>query len=99
MRMKAGTVGGFGEFLGSNYLPFGKVLAWVITLFELIGGIALILDFRKKWIAYAFMFEIAMGIILVHVKNGWFVVGHSTGGVEYSLLLIASLWVTSSKSD
>ena len=94
MRMRAGTVGGFGEFLESNHLPFGVGIAWFITLFELTGGLALILDFRKKWIAYIFMIEITMGIIMVHARQGWFVVGHSTGGIEYSLLLLASLWVT-----
>ena len=31
-----------------------------------------------------------MGIIMVHAGNGWFVVGGSTGGKEYSVLLIIS---------
>jgi putative oxidoreductase len=30
-----------------------------------------------------------MGIILVHAKEGWFVVGAGRNGVEYSVLLIA----------
>jgi putative oxidoreductase len=29
-----------------------------------------------------------MGIVLVHARNGWFVVGYSDGGAEYSTLLI-----------
>lgn len=95
MRIRAGTVDGFGEFLGSKSIPLGHLVAWGITLFELIGGLFLILDFRKKWIALVFMVEIATGIVLVHAPQGWFVVGHSTGGVEYSLLLLASLWGTS----
>jgi putative oxidoreductase len=28
---------------------------------------------------------------LVHAKNGWFVVGHQSGGVEYSVLILFSL--------
>ncbi len=87
-------MGGFGDFLGSNFIPFGTLIAWGITLFELAGGLLLMLDVRKKWIAYIFMIEITMGIILVHARQGWFVVGHSTGGIEYSLILLASLWVT-----
>lgn len=55
MRMRAGTAGGFGEFLESNFLPLGNGIVWFITLFELTGGLALILDFRKKWIAYIWL--------------------------------------------
>ncbi|MDZ4709548.1 MAG: hypothetical protein SH818_14205 [Saprospiraceae bacterium] len=40
------------------------------------------------------MVEITMGILLVHARQGWFVVGHSTGGIEYSLLSFARLRVT-----
>jgi putative oxidoreductase len=72
----------------------GVFIAWGITLFESIGGLFLILDMKTKWIARVFMVEIGMGIILVHARQGWFVVGHDTGGIEYSILLLASLWVT-----
>ncbi len=32
-----------------------------------------------------------MGIILVHAPNGWYVVGPGAGGVEFNVVLIASL--------
>lgn len=35
IRIQAGTVGGFGDFLVSNHFPFATILAWGITLFEL----------------------------------------------------------------
>jgi len=38
------------------------------------------------------------GIVLVHFKNGYFVVGHGQGGVEYSLLILAVLVVLYSKA-
>jgi putative oxidoreductase len=38
-----------------------------------------------------------MGIVLVHAQNGWFVVGPSTGGVEYSILLLLALIVIASR--
>lgn len=34
------------------------------------------------------IFILVMGIILVHFKEGWFVVGGGRNGVEYNLLLI-----------
>ena len=30
-----------------------------------------------------------MGIILVHLREGWFVVGGGRNGVEYSVLLVS----------
>lgn len=34
-----------------------------------------------------------MGIILVHRYDGWFVVGGGRNGMEYSVLLISSLFI------
>jgi uncharacterized membrane protein YphA (DoxX/SURF4 family) len=46
------------------------------------------LGYFVKWICVAFIIELTRGIYLVHLANGWFVVGASTGGMEYSTLLI-----------
>lgn len=91
MRLSAGAVNGFGEFLNSKGFLIGPAIAWFLTLFEIIGGLSMAAGYFVKWIAAIFIIEIAMGIILVHAKNGWFVVGHQLNGVEYSVLLIFSL--------
>ena len=91
MRLNAGTVNGFGEFLNSKGFMIGPAIAWFLTIFEIVGGLAMAAGLLVKWIAAIFIIEIAMGIILVHAKNGWFVVGHQSGGVEYSVLIIFSL--------
>ncbi len=91
MRLSAGTVNGFGEFLNSKGFLIGPAIAWFLTLFEIVGGLILAAGYFVKWIAAVFIIEIAMGIILVHAKNGWFVVGAQLNGVEYSVLLIFSL--------
>jgi len=46
-----------------------------------------------RWIAAIFITELLVGIFLVHLQNGWFVVGATQGGMEYSVLLIISLLV------
>jgi putative oxidoreductase len=90
-RIAYGTVGGFGEFLGSQGFPLGFNVAWGITLFEIIGSVLLAAG-RYVWmIALAFAVELAIGIALVHWKEGWFVVGHGRNGFEFSAVLIASL--------
>ena len=89
-RISNGTIGGFGEFLGSQGLPLGFYLAWAITIFELVGSVLLAAGFYAWIIALLFALHLGVGIAMVHWKQGWFVVGAGSGGMEYSVLLIAS---------
>lgn len=89
-RISSGTVDDFGSFFGSHGIPLGFYLAWVVTLFELIGSVLLAVGFYTWIIALLFVLELAAGIAMVHWKQGWFVVGAGTNGMEYSALLIAS---------
>jgi len=91
-------VGGFGGFLDSQGFPAGTIVAWGITLFEIAGGLLMALGRYTRWIAAAFALELTMGILLVHAKNGWFVVGGGSNGVEYSVLLITCMIVIAAQS-
>ena len=82
---------GFGQFLTSKGFPFGTVLAWGITIFELIGAPLLALGVATRIVAVIFIVELVFGIALVHWPEGWFVVGAGRNGYEYSFLLIISL--------
>jgi len=93
MRLSVGTVGGFGEFLNSKGFLIGHAIAWFLTIFEIAGGLLLAAGYFVRWIAAIFIIEHCFGIILVHAPNGWFVVGHQSGGVEYSVLIIFSMLV------
>lgn len=76
----------FDGFLSS--LGFPPYSAWVITLFEIMGALLLM---GNRWvmpISILFILQLLMGIILVHGREGWFVVGAGRNGVEYSVLLI-----------
>jgi len=79
----------FGIFLQQIGLP--PVTAWVLTIFEIVGSILMIVNRWSGIMALAFIAELIAGIVLVHGKFGWFVVGHSYNGVEYSIALINSL--------
>jgi putative oxidoreductase len=96
MRLSAGTVNNFGEFLNNKGFMIGVAIAWFLTIFEIIGGLAMAAGYFVKWIAAVFMIEILMGIILVHAQHGWFVVGHQLNGIEFSVLLIFSLLLIAS---
>ena len=90
-RLLNGTVGGFGGFIGSWGFPAGAVVAWAITVTEVLGGVSLAVGYGVRTLAAWFIVQIATGIVMVHAANGWFVVGAGRNGVEYSVLIIASL--------
>lgn len=84
-----GTSGMF-ESLG---IPLPLVAAWGVALLETFGGLALILGLFTTPVAILFAIHMLTGIVLVHIPNGFYVVGPGQGGVEFNLLLIASMLV------
>lgn len=74
-----------------GFAPFGVFLAWSIKLSHVIAAILLIINKYVKWAGFVTIFVLLMGIILVHFKEGWFVVGGGRNGVEYNFLLIVVL--------
>lgn len=87
-RIYLGIVDGFGEFLTLQSFPLGFYLAWALTLFEVIGGIALALGYFVPVLALVFAAHLLAGVYLVHLKEGWFVVGAGRNGAEFSAVLI-----------
>lgn len=87
-RLYANSVGGFGEFLDSKGFIGGVFIAWLITCVDVLGGAAFALGYSKNLLSGWFSFLLFMGILLVHLPNGWFVVGYQSGGMEYNVLLI-----------
>ena len=88
----------FGVFLSNRGLPLGLELAWIVTIVETVGGIALAGGVAVPYLALWFAVELLVGIALVHARLGWFVVGPHTGGMEYSVVLIAAMLVVASAS-
>jgi putative oxidoreductase len=89
-RIQADAVAPFGDFLNAKGFPLGFYLAWAITVFEIVGGTILALGFFAPVLALIFAAQLVTGIVLVHAKDGWFVVGLGRNGMEYSVLLIVS---------
>ena len=91
VRVYNNTLPGFGDFLDGKGFPLGFYLAWAVTLFELVGGILMFLRYLVRVFCIGEMIILITGIITVHGENGWFVVGRSLNGVEYSIVLITIL--------
>ena len=91
VRIYNNTLPGFGDFLYEKGFPLGFYLAWTVTLFELVGGILMFLRLFVMVFCIGEMIILITGIITVHGENGWFVVGRSLNGIEYSIVLITIL--------
>lgn len=78
-------------FFGQLGIPLPTIMAWFVTLLEFFGGIALILGLLVPILASLFSIEMLVALLLVHLPNGWYVVGPGQGGVEFNVLLIAGL--------
>ena len=71
-----------------GFAPFGVPLAWAIKLSHLAAAACLIFEKYVKWACIVTIMVMLGGIILVHFKEGWFVVGGGRNGVEYNFLII-----------
>lgn len=74
-----------------GFAPFGLYIAWAIKLSHVLCAIFLILDRYVKWAAIITIPILVAGIILIHFKEGWFVVGGGRNGMEFNFLLICVL--------
>lgn len=91
-RLSAGLVEPFGLWLDSLGFPFGYGWAMAVTLYELVGPTLML---ARRWTSLAALghaFILTLGLILVHLPAGWFVVGGGRNGMEYSVLLIVALF-------
>jgi len=85
------SISGFAELLDQKGFLFGFYLAWVVTIFELAGGVLMFLRQFVKMFCIGEIIILITGIVLIHWKKGWFIDEISIGGIEYSVVLISIL--------
>jgi putative oxidoreductase len=90
-KLFVGGIGGTEQFFASLGIPMAGLAAWFIAFLEFGGGIALLLGWMTSALSVLFVAHMITGIVLVHSTQGWFVVGPGSGGIEYSMVLIAGL--------
>lgn len=79
-----------GPFLASHGIAQGQLIAWIVTVLELVGGPLLVANIGTRWIALAFFFISAGSALLVQAHTGWWVAEHGDGGMEFSVVLCAT---------
>jgi putative oxidoreductase len=73
-------------FLGQLGVPIPSVSAVLLTFVEFLGGAALLLGLVTGWAALLLAIDMLAALILVHIKNGFFL----PDGVEYPLTLLVA---------
>lgn len=88
-----GDVNAFGNlYLNAvGFAPIGVLLAWLIKISHVVAALLLLMNRYVKLASIVTIFILIMGIIMVHFKEGWFVVGGGRNGVEFNFLLIFAL--------
>ncbi len=71
-----------------GFAPMGVLLAWAIKLSHVVSAFCFLFEKYVKWAAIVTIIILVMGIIMVHFKDGWFVVGGGQNHIEFNFLLI-----------
>ncbi len=74
-----------------GFAPFGLAIAWGIKISHIVTAILLLIDKYVKPAAILTILILVIGIFMVHLPEGWYVVGGGRNGVEFNFLLIAVL--------
>jgi len=83
---------GFGGYLaGQGFGSLGLAMAWVIKLSHVVAAACIVTRKWEMWPVLLTMVILVAGIFMVHLPNGWFVVGGGFNGIEFNLLLISAL--------
>ena len=80
----------FGRFYLNEvgFSPIGIPLAWAIKLSHVLCAFCLLFNKYVKPASIITLVILIVGIILVHFKEGWYVVGGGRNGIEFNFLLI-----------
>lgn len=74
-----------------GFAPFGVFIAWTTVISQIISSLFLLADRYTKVASVINILILISGIITVHFKEGWFVVGAGRNGMEFSFVLIFML--------
>jgi putative oxidoreductase len=86
-----GGPAGFGQFLGQLGVPAPALMAWVVTLLELVGGAMLVVGFLSRLVALLMTIELGTAIALATWPNG--LIAAEGVGYERDLAYIAGFIV------
>lgn len=88
-----GGVNAFGNLYlnATGFAPLGVPLAWAIKLSHVVCAVLLVAGRYIRAACIVTIFILVMGIVMIHYKEGWYVVGGGRNGMEFNVLLISVL--------
>lgn len=89
-RYDAGVSNAAG-FFGGQGIPAPELMAWVVTVAEVVGGAFLIVGFLTRLVAVGFIVEMVLAILLVKTEIGLIAPMGGGAGAELDLALIAAM--------
>ncbi len=86
-------VNDFGNYFlaPAGFGALGLPLAWAIKISHVVAAVCLMTERFIKPACIITIIILIAGIIMVHWKEGWFVVGGGRNGIEFNFLLIFTL--------
>jgi putative oxidoreductase len=78
----SGGVDGVAGFFGSLGIPAPLVIAWIVTIVELVGGLFLIVGFLTQLAAILLFINMIGAIIYAYISRGAPFIGES-GGISW----------------
>lgn len=86
-------VNNFGQLYLNEigFAPLGVPIAWLIKLSHVAAAICFMLERFIKIAGWITLVILIAGIVMVHLPEGWYVVGGGRNGVEFNVLLIAAV--------
>ena len=76
-----GTIEWFGNADWGLGLPFPELLAWLATLTELVGAVALLVGIGVRYISIPLMATMVVAALSVHWQNGWLAIAEGAGSL------------------
>lgn len=75
-----------------GFAPFGVFIAWSVVISQIVTSLLLIANKVVKISCVVNIIILIFGIITVHFEEGWYVVGAGRNGMEFSFILVLTLF-------
>ena len=81
--MKLGSMESTIEWFGNPDwglgLPLPFLMAWIVTLTEVVGAVCLFFGFATRWISIPLIITMVVAAVTVHLPNGWLAIAEGGG--------------------
>lgn len=74
-----------------GFAPLGIYIAWAVKLSHVVAAVCFLMNRYVVPAGWVTILVLVAGIIMIHGKEGWYVVGGGRNGMEFNVLFIMVL--------